>query len=106
MSAEVRRKAAENAFQRAREAGHAVEQDDRFHAWIEEWIAGHIDMPEVARRYRSLVRERSAAHRVSAAAAIAAEHIPNTDEPATAQPLDLETEINRLMDEGGRTPKT
>ncbi|MBP1861540.1 hypothetical protein [Rhizobium herbae] len=106
MSAEVRRKAAENAFQRAREAGRPVEQDDRFHAWIEEWIAGHIDMPEVARRYRSLVRERSAARRCSAAAAIAAEHIPNTDEPATAQPLDLETEINRLMDEGGRTPKT
>ncbi len=106
MSAEVRRKAAENAFQRAREAGHAVEQDDRFHAWIEEWIAGHIDMPEVARRYRALVRERSPAHRVSAAAALAAEHIPDMDEPATAQPLDLETEINLLMDEGGRTPKT
>ncbi|WP_426127929.1 hypothetical protein [Pararhizobium sp. PWRC1-1] len=105
MSAEVRRRAAENAFQRARDAGHAVEQDDRFHAWIEEWIAGHLDMPEVARRYRSLVRERSAAHRVTAAAAIAAEHIPNTDEPATGQPLDLETEINRLMDEGGRTPE-
>lgn len=106
MSAEVRRKAAENAFQRAREAGHAVEQDDRFHAWIEEWIAGHIDMPEVARRYRVLVRERSAAHRVSAAGAVTrAERIPNSVEPATAHPLDLETEINRLMDEGGRTPK-
>lgn len=103
MSVEVRRRAAEGAFRRAREAGHAVEQDDRFHAWIEEWIAGHIDMPEVARRYRCLVRERSATRRVSAAAA--AENVSDVSQTETEQPIDLETEINRLMDEDERSPK-
>lgn len=101
MSVEVRRRAAESAFRRAREAGHAVEQDDRFHAWVEEWIAGHIDMPEVARRYRSLVRERSAMRRVSAAA----NNIPDVSQTETEQPFDLETEINRLMDEDERSPR-
>jgi len=105
MSVEVRRRSAEKAFQRARDAGHAVEQDDRFHAWIEEWIAGHIDMPEVARRYRSLVSERSAMYRARTDAASAAEHIPDTSEAEAEQPFDLETEIGRLMDEGQRTPK-
>lgn len=104
MTAEVRRRAAENAFQRAQEAGHTVEQDDRFHAWIEEWIAGHIEMPEVARRYRSLVSERSAMRRARAAAA-AAENIPDASEAEAEQPFDLETEIKLMMDEDERTPK-
>lgn len=47
MSVEVRRKAAENAFLRAQAADRSVEQDESFHAWIEEWIAGQIEMPEV-----------------------------------------------------------
>lgn len=104
MSAEIRRRAAENAFQRAREAGHAVEQDDRFHAWIEEWISGHIEMPEVARRYRSLLSERSAKRQVRAAAPVV-ENIENPSGPETEQPFDLETEINRLMVKDQQTPK-
>lgn len=105
MSDEVRRKAAENAFQRARQAGYAVEQDGRFHAWIEEWIAGQIDMPEVTRRYRALVSERSAMRRVRATAATAAENIPDASDAEAEQPFDLETEINRLLDEDKRGPK-
>ncbi|WP_436083520.1 hypothetical protein [Pararhizobium sp. LjRoot235] len=104
MSAETRRRAAENAFQRAHEAGHAVEQDDRFHAWIEEWIAGHIEMPEVARRYRSLLSERSAKRQVRAAAPVV-ENIQDPSGPETEQPFDLETEINQLMIEDQHTPK-
>jgi hypothetical protein len=104
MSAEIRRRAAENAFRRAREAGHAVEQDDRSHAWIEEWIAGQIEMPEVSKRYRSLVSERSAIRHVRAAAPVAGD-IQDSSVPDAEQPFDLETEINRLMDEDERTPK-
>lgn len=104
MSTEVRRRAAENAFRRAREAGHPVEQDDRFHAWIEEWIAGDIEMPEVAKRYRSLLSDRFAMRRAQTAAP-AREDAPAPAGPEAEQPFDLETEINQLMDEDERTPK-
>jgi hypothetical protein len=104
MSAEVRRRAAENALQRAQQAGHVIEQDHRFHAWIEEWISGHMTMPEVAMRYRALVSERSAARRAGIFP-----HAPETPQLTqktsgmeTEQPFDLETEINRLMAEDYR----
>lgn len=104
MSAEVRRRAAENAFQRAREAGHAVEQDDRFHAWIEEWIAGHIEMPEVAKRYRSLLSDRCATRRARTVDPVGEDiQVPSAGE--IERSFDLESEINRLMDEGEGTPK-
>jgi hypothetical protein len=104
MSVEIRRRAAENAFQRAREAGHAIEEDDRFHAWIEEWISGHIEMTEVARRYRDLLSERFALRQVRAAAPV----IENTQDPSVPEanhPFDLETEIDRLMVEGQQSSK-
>ena len=104
MSAETRRRAAENAFQRAREAGHAVEQDERFHAWIEEWIAGHIEMPEVARRYRALLSERFAARHVQAATP-AVEKVLDAGIPEAEPPFDLEAEINQLMFEGEEASK-
>jgi hypothetical protein len=59
MSVEVRRRAAEHAFRRARESGRPIEQDELFHGWINDWINGDLEMSEVARRYRTLVRERS-----------------------------------------------
>ncbi len=104
MSVEVRRRAAENAFQRAREAGHAVEQDDRFHAWIDEWIAGQIEMSEVARRYSALLRERSAL-RHARPAAPAVENIQDPGVLEANQPFDLGTAINRLMVEGEQFSK-
>ncbi|CAN7637557.1 hypothetical protein [Pararhizobium sp. LjRoot238] len=104
MSVEIRRRAAENAFRRAREAGHAVEQDDRFHAWIEEWIVGQIEMPEVAKRYRSLLSERSALRHVRAAAP-AGDNVQDPSVPEAEQPFDLETEINRLMVEDQQASK-
>ncbi len=103
MSAETRRRAAENAFQRAREAGHAVEQDEHFHAWIEEWIAGHIEMPEVARRYRALLSERFAVRHVQAATPI--EKIQDTRIPEAEPSFDLEAEINQLMVEDQEASK-
>lgn len=104
MSAETRRRAAENAFQRAREAGQAVEQDDRFHAWIEEWIAGHVEMPEVSRRYRSLLSERSAMRQLRTTAPVVENDQDRSGQEAE-QRFDLETEINRLMVEDRQTPK-
>ncbi len=104
MSAETRRRAAENAFQRAREAGHAVEQDERFHAWIEEWIAGDIEMPEVARRYRSLLSERFSVRHVPATTPVV-EKIQDASIPEADPPFDLEAEINQLMVEGEEAPK-
>ena len=102
MSVEIRRRAAENAFQRAREAGHAIEEDDRFHAWIEEWISGQIEMTEVARRYRDLLSERFALRQVRAAAPVV-ENTPIV--PEANQPFDLETEIDRLMFEDQQSSK-
>lgn len=104
MSVEIRRRAAENAFQRAREAGHTVEQDDRFLAWIEEWIAGQIEMTEVARRYSALLRERFALRQVQAAAP-AVGTIQEPGLPEANQPFDLESEINQLMAEGEQSSK-
>ncbi|MBB5536875.1 hypothetical protein [Rhizobium giardinii] len=103
MSAETRRRAAENAFQRAREAGHAVEQDERFHAWIEEWIAGHIEMPEVARRYRTLLAERFAVRHVRTGTP-AVENVLDASAPDAEHAFDLETEINQLMFDDEQAP--
>lgn len=104
MSVEIRRRAAENAFQRAREAGHIVEQDERFYEWIEEWINGHIQMPEVARRYRSLLDDRSA-KRKDRTTAPATEDMQDPSPSGTEPSFDLETEINRLMLEDEQVPK-
>ncbi|CAN7694677.1 hypothetical protein LJR098_002397 [Rhizobium sp. LjRoot98] len=104
MSAEIRRRAAASAFQRAQRAGHAIEQDPRFHEWVEEWIAGRITMPDVAMRYRALIIERSAARRADTNAHVF-EALQQTETTAGAEParsFDLETEIGRLMDEDRR----
>lgn len=41
-------------------AGFPVERDPRFLAWIEDWIAGEITMPEVQRRYADWMSTRGA----------------------------------------------
>jgi hypothetical protein len=104
MSAEVRRRAAENAFQRAQQAGHVIEQDNRFHAWIEEWISGQMTMPEVAMRYRALVIERSAVRRAGTNLQVSetSQQTQTAGGMEPEQPFDLETEINRLMAEDHR----
>ncbi|WP_261339058.1 hypothetical protein [Rhizobium leguminosarum] len=55
---EQRRLAAQKAFDRIRRAGLPTEEDPRFLAWIEQWVAGEIEMPEVRERYLGLLRER------------------------------------------------
>jgi hypothetical protein len=104
MSVEVRRRAAENAFQKARDSGQPVEKDDRFHAWIEDWIAGDIEMSEVARHYRSLVRERASKRSVPAGPPM-----ENTQDNRgihqPENPFDLETEVDRLSAEDLESPK-
>ena len=58
MSIEFRCKAAANAFLRAREAGRPIESHSDFLSWIEQWIAGEIEVSEVANRYRGLLAQR------------------------------------------------
>ncbi|HTO34177.1 MAG TPA: hypothetical protein VL202_23840 [Pararhizobium sp.] len=40
--------------------GLPVEKDPRFLGWVEDWIAGHIPMAEVQRRYGQLLSETPA----------------------------------------------
>jgi len=67
-------------------------------------LPGSIEMPEVSKRYRSLLSERSAVRR-AVAAAPNAENIQDPGRPEAEQPFDLETEIKLMMDEDERTPK-
>jgi hypothetical protein len=59
MMNERRRLAAQKALDRIRRAGLPMEEDPRFLAWIEQWIAGEIEMPDVRERYLGLLRERA-----------------------------------------------
>lgn len=55
---EQRRLAAQKAFDRVRGAGMPMEDDPRFLVWIEQWIAGEIEMSQVRERYLGLLRDR------------------------------------------------
>ncbi|TXI02857.1 MAG: hypothetical protein E6Q76_14930 [Rhizobium sp.] len=61
MMNERRRLAAQKAFDRIRQAGLSMEEDPRFLAWIEQWVAGEIEMSEVRERYLGLLRARTLA---------------------------------------------
>jgi len=51
--------AAQKAFDRLRRAGLPTEEDPRFLLWIEQWIAGEIEMQEVRERYLGFLREQA-----------------------------------------------
>ncbi|MHC2296100.1 hypothetical protein [Rhizobium mongolense] len=68
---EQRRLSVQKAFDRVRRAGLPMEEDPRFLAWIEQWIAGEIEMPEVRDRYIGLLRERATELRQRALAGVA-----------------------------------
>ncbi|WP_246730949.1 hypothetical protein [Rhizobium laguerreae] len=59
MKSEQRRLAAQKAFDRLRRAGLPTEEDPRFLVWIEQWIAGEIEMQEVRERYLGFLREQA-----------------------------------------------
>ena len=58
MKNEQRRNIAERVFERIRSAGFPMETDPRFLAWIEQWIAGEIEIPEARHNYMQLLQEQ------------------------------------------------
>ncbi len=63
MTIERRRLAAKKAIDRVRHAGLPMEENPQFLSWIEEWVAGAIDMSEVRRRYVQLLQDRLTEHK-------------------------------------------
>ena len=95
-SIEIRRKAAANAFLRARDAGRPIEDHPEFLSWIELWIAGEIGMSDVASRYRRLLAQRGDVRRSRTTAM--ADDASHDSQPQSEQSVvDLETEISRLV---------
>lgn len=70
MMIEHRRLAAQKALDRIRNAELPLEQDPRFLMWIEQWIAGELEMADVRQRYAALLRERASDRETSASAPI------------------------------------
>lgn len=97
VSVEVRRRAAEKVFERAARSGRSIDQDPRFHGWIDEWIAGNIEMSEVARRYSTLLGERAETRKAQATSASVGTDQQGLD--PSMDIFDLETEISRSMAE-------
>lgn len=95
MSVEVRWRAAEKVFQRAAQSDRPIDHVPRLHRWIDECIAGDIEMPEVARRYRALLSQRAETRRTPATSSFV-----ETDQQGLDLNLHLfylETEINRSL---------
>ncbi|MBX4898865.1 hypothetical protein HJA81_27445 [Rhizobium bangladeshense] len=88
MMSEQRRLAAQKAFDRVRRAGLTMEEDPRFLAWIEQWIAGEIDMREVRERYLGLLRERALELKTSPLASVAKAPFDPRPEWPTAEEAD------------------
>ncbi|MBE0562548.1 MAG: hypothetical protein IH622_17215 [Ochrobactrum anthropi] len=65
MKNEQRRNIAERVFERIRSAGFPMETDPRFLAWIEQWIAGEIEMPQFRQNYLQLLVERVSQQKLS-----------------------------------------
>jgi hypothetical protein len=64
MNSEKRRLTAERVFERIRQAGLPMETDSRFLRWIEQWIAGEMEMPEIRQNYLQLLQERASEQRL------------------------------------------
>ncbi|MEZ2128117.1 MULTISPECIES: hypothetical protein [unclassified Sinorhizobium] len=70
MIIEHRRLAMQKALDRIRNAELPLEQDPRFLRWIEQWIAGELEMADIRQLYAALLRERSSGRVTSASAPI------------------------------------
>ncbi|MDP9838521.1 hypothetical protein J2T09_003289 [Neorhizobium huautlense] len=55
MKPEARRALVERIFDKARENGQTIEDDPLFISWIEEWIAGDIEIAELREKYRGFL---------------------------------------------------
>ena len=88
MTIEHRRLAAQKAFDRIRNAELPLEQDPRFLTWIEQWIAGELEMADIRQRYAALLRERASSREASASAPIDEADAISVDASADEQPME------------------
>lgn len=58
MTPEARRALVDRIFDKARANGHTIEDDPLFMGWIENWIAGDIEIAELREKYRDFLISR------------------------------------------------
>jgi hypothetical protein len=94
-----RRLAATRAFERARDRGTPIEDDPRFLAWIDEWVAGAISMADVQQRYAQMLDARRQARRLQMPEATFMPDGTFDTEPAPDVDLPIdEAELMRMLD--------
>lgn len=59
MTVERRRALVDKIVTQSAQRGLPIDNDPKFMAWIEEWVAGEIDVPELRRRYGELLKNRN-----------------------------------------------
>lgn len=63
MTPEARRALVERIFDRTRQSGQTIEDDPLFLGWIEDWIAGDIEIAELREKYRDFLLSRGHAEK-------------------------------------------
>ena len=58
MKPEARRALVERIFDKARESGQTIEDNPLFLHWIENWIAGDMEIAELREKYRGFLLAR------------------------------------------------
>lgn len=87
MTVERRQALVERMFAEAEQRGRPLEDDPRFRAWVDQWVACEIDVEELKRRYSDLIKERNEERRIRREARIA-----QFAKPAAAQAGEPEPE--------------
>jgi hypothetical protein len=59
MTKERRRLLVDKLVAQTAEKGTPIDGDAVFMGWVEEWIAGELDVPELRRRYAELIKARN-----------------------------------------------
>jgi hypothetical protein len=108
---EQRRAAAEKVFERATLSGMPIEDDQRFIAWIDEWIAGDLTMAQVSQRYGQLLEARRKARKMHMPeASLWPETESETEQVSGGQFTFDEEELSRMLlmeiDDDREAPKT
>ncbi|MCV9964386.1 hypothetical protein OIU34_21085 [Pararhizobium sp. BT-229] len=80
MTVERRRALVERIVAQSAQRGQPIDDDPKFMAWVEEWVAGEIDVPELRRRYGELLKARHEERRERRAA-----YLASFARPATAK---------------------
>jgi hypothetical protein len=88
-----------------------IEDDQRFIAWIDEWIAGDLTMAQVSQRYGQLLEARRKARKMQMPeASLWPETESETEQVSGSQFTFDEEELSRMLlmeiDDDGEAPKT